>query len=109
MPPKSAVIRGAQSLFQTQPIRFQGQYDDFETGLHYNRFRYYDPDLGRYVSQDPIGLMGGFNAYQYASNPTTWIDPSGLPGKPIIVIGEGQAAVNEGARLLSQQVMPPRA
>jgi len=46
--------------------------------LHYNRFRYYDADVGRFVSQDPIGLMGGMNLYQYAPNPTGWVDPFGL-------------------------------
>ncbi|WP_068639417.1 RHS repeat-associated core domain-containing protein [Thauera butanivorans] len=61
-----------------QNLRFQGQYYDEETGLHYNRFRYYDPDIGRFVSQDPIGLAGGVNTYQYAPNPVTWIDPLGL-------------------------------
>ena len=61
-----------------QPLRFQGQYYDAETGLHYNRFRYYDPDAGRFISQDPIGLAGGLNLYQYAPNPLTWIDPWGL-------------------------------
>lgn len=61
-----------------QPLRFQGQYYDAETGLHYNRFRYYDPDVGRFVSQDPIGLAGGLNLYQYAPNPLSWVDPLGL-------------------------------
>ncbi|PWF46706.1 RHS repeat-associated core domain-containing protein [Massilia glaciei] len=61
-----------------QPLRFQGQYHDDETGLHYNRYRYYDPDSARYVSQDPVGLLGGLNSYQYASNPTTWTDALGL-------------------------------
>ncbi len=61
-----------------QPLRFLGQYYDQETGLHYNRFRYYDPDTGRFISQDPIGLMGGFNLYQYAPNPVGWVDPLGL-------------------------------
>ncbi|WP_444919807.1 RHS repeat domain-containing protein [Microbulbifer sp. CnH-101-G] len=42
-----------------QPIRFQGQYFDEETGLHYNRFRYYDPQVGEFTQQDPIGLLGG--------------------------------------------------
>ncbi|ODC04976.1 hypothetical protein BFW38_16980 [Terasakiispira papahanaumokuakeensis] len=60
------------------PFRFQGQYHDRETGLHYNRFRYYDPRIGRFTTQDPIGLMGGENLYQYAPNPTGWIDPLGL-------------------------------
>ena len=61
-----------------QPLRFQGQYYDEETGLHYNRFRYFDPDLGMFISRDPIGLMGGSNTFQYAPNPTGWIDPFGL-------------------------------
>jgi RHS repeat-associated protein len=67
---------------QTQALRFQGQYFDSETGLHYNRFRYYDPDIGRFVSQDPIGLAGGTNVYQYAPNPCGWLDPLGLAGNP---------------------------
>jgi len=59
-------------------IRFQGQYFDEETGLHYNRHRYYNPDTGQFISQDPIGLLGGVNNYQYAPNPLGWIDPLGL-------------------------------
>ncbi|WNO11135.1 RHS repeat-associated core domain-containing protein [Teredinibacter sp. KSP-S5-2] len=59
-------------------IRFQGQYFDEETGLHYNRHRYYDPSVGQFITQDPIGLLGGVNNYQYAPNPTGWIDPFGL-------------------------------
>lgn len=61
-----------------QPLRFQGQYADGETGLHYNRFRFYDPNTGRFVSQDPIRLNGGNNLYQYAPNPVAWVDPLGL-------------------------------
>ena len=59
-------------------LRFQGQYFDAETGLHYNRFRYYSPDTGRFINQDPIGLLGGINNYQYAPNPVGWVDPLGL-------------------------------
>ncbi|ELY7190965.1 RHS domain-containing protein [Acinetobacter baumannii] len=59
-------------------IRFQGQYFDEETGLHYNRYRYYSPYVGRFVSKDPIGLLGGNNVYVYAKNPITWIDSKGL-------------------------------
>ncbi|WP_279609281.1 RHS repeat-associated core domain-containing protein [Burkholderia diffusa] len=62
------------------PIRFQGQYNDHESGLHYNRHRYYDPEVGRFVSKDPIGYAGGHNLWQYAPNPTGWIDPLGLSG-----------------------------
>jgi len=59
-------------------LRFQGQYFDEETGLHYNRHRYYNPGTGQFISQDPIGLLGGVNNYQYAPNPVGWIDPFGL-------------------------------
>ncbi|PIT58050.1 RHS repeat domain-containing protein [Snodgrassella alvi] len=61
-----------------QNLRYQGQYLDRETGLHYNTFRYYDPDIGRFTQPDPIGLAGGFNLYQYAPNGLTWVDPWGL-------------------------------
>ncbi|MES2262212.1 MAG: RHS repeat-associated core domain-containing protein [Pseudomonadota bacterium] len=66
-----------------QPFRFQGQQFDDETGLHYNRFRHYDPQIGRFISEDPIGLEGGNNFFQYASNPMVWIDPLGLASKCI--------------------------
>ena len=61
-----------------QNLRFQGQYHDHESGLHYNRFRYYDPQIGRFVSQDPIGIEAGWHHTAYAPNPFTWIDPLGL-------------------------------
>lgn len=62
----------------TQNLRFMGQYFDEETGLHYNRHRYYDPECGQFISQDPIGLLGGLNNYQYVPNPVSWVDPLGL-------------------------------
>ncbi|MDX1552665.1 MAG: RHS repeat-associated core domain-containing protein, partial [Marinobacter sp.] len=64
------------------PIRFQGQYHDPETGLHYNRHRYYNPNIGRFLTPDPIGLAGGLNNYQYVPNPTGWVDPLGLASTP---------------------------
>ena len=66
---------------ELQPIKFQGQSLDVETGLHYNRFRYYDSDVGMFISRDPIGLMGGSNVFQYAPNPIGWIDPWGLKAR----------------------------
>ncbi len=65
-------------------FRFQGQYYDAETGLHYNGQRYYDPKTGRYLSPDPIGLAGGVNPYVYVGNdPVNLIDLLGLaPGDP---------------------------
>ncbi|QLJ66661.1 glycohydrolase toxin TNT-related protein [Serratia marcescens] len=67
-----------QDLDYSQNLRLQGQYLDRETGLHYNLFRYYDPDIGRFTQHDPIGLAGGINLYQYAPNPLGWVDPLGL-------------------------------
>ncbi len=60
-----------------QPLRFAGQYADESTGLHYNTFRFHDPDVGRFVSQDSIGLYGGENLYAYGRNAQRWIDPWG--------------------------------
>ncbi|WP_299434345.1 RHS repeat-associated core domain-containing protein [uncultured Maribacter sp.] len=60
------------------PFRYQGQYEDSETGLYYNRFRYYSADSGTYISQDPIKLSGGDNLYAYTRNSNVLIDPLGL-------------------------------
>ncbi|MDO7520641.1 RHS repeat-associated core domain-containing protein [Acinetobacter baumannii] len=64
--------------FEQNNLRFQGQYYDQETELHYNRYRYYEPHSARYVSKDPIGLEGGMNTSSYVSDPNQWIDPKGL-------------------------------
>ena len=61
-----------------QPYRLPGQQHDEESGLYYNRHRYYDPLQGRYITQDPMGLKGGWNLYQYPLNPLQQIDPMGL-------------------------------
>ncbi|WP_161788602.1 RHS repeat-associated core domain-containing protein [Burkholderia paludis] len=75
----------AAGIVPRNPLRFQGQQVDEETGLHYNRYRYYDPGSGRFVSKDPIGLAGGINVYQYVPAPTGWIDPVGLARIPASV------------------------
>jgi RHS repeat-associated protein len=61
-----------------QDIRLPGQYHDKETGLYYNRHRYYDPRIGSYINQDPIGLWGGGNLYGYPLDPLRGIDALGL-------------------------------
>ncbi|MDT0137130.1 RHS repeat-associated core domain-containing protein [Acidovorax sp. PRC11] len=76
MPP--AQQRHAREEALEQNLRLQGQYLDRETGLHYNTFRYYDPDVGRFISPDPVGLEGGLHLQRYAPNPVSWIDPWGL-------------------------------
>ena len=60
------------------PFRYQGQYHDPETGLHYNRFRYYSPEEGMYLSHDPIGLLGGHRLYEYVNDNNVSIDIYGL-------------------------------
>lgn len=64
-------------------FRMAGQEYDWETGLYYMRARYYDPKLGRFLSEDPLGVAGGLNLYAYANNdPVNWSDPSGLDPCP---------------------------
>ncbi|APZ64731.1 AAA family ATPase [Salmonella enterica subsp. enterica serovar Stanley] len=86
-----------------QPLRLPGQYFDDETGLHYNLFRYYAPECGRFVSQDPIGLRGGLNLYQYAPNSLTWIDPLGLDVIRLrhYTSNQGFAAIKESMKILA--------
>jgi RHS repeat-associated protein len=74
-----AHIEQGEDLYQ--PFRQPGHFYDAETGLHYNRFRYYDPALGRYLESDPIGISGGVNLYAYTRNPLKEVDLRGLNGK----------------------------
>ena len=71
-------MREGQGTPQDCPFRYQGQYEDAETGLYYNRFRYYDPEAGQYISQDPVGLEGGLAAYAYVADPHQQVDVFGL-------------------------------
>ena len=70
--------RNQSNGYRLPAIPVTEQYADREAGLHYNFFRYYEPDAGRFVSQDPIGLWGGDNLYRFSSNIQIWIDPLGL-------------------------------
>ncbi|WP_256578228.1 RHS repeat-associated core domain-containing protein, partial [Pseudomonas sp. PIC25] len=84
------------------PLRFPGQLYDAHSALHYNYFRDYDPETGRYVESDPIGLEGGINTYGYVgSNPLRYIDPTGeniaLQAVVVVaVVAAGAAVVNSG-------------
>jgi RHS repeat-associated protein len=87
-------------------IRFQGQYLDQETGLHYNRYRYYSPYVGRFISKDPIGLLGGDNLYAYAPNPIVWVDSLGL-NKKLTLSQQQERAVSAVNRLRAQELSKP--
>jgi len=84
-------------------LRFQGQYEDVETGLYYNLNRYYDPQTGRYINHDPIKTMGGLNLYQYCPNPVEWVDPLGLtaakedPGRQKNAVAKTQASIGNAS------------
>jgi RHS repeat-associated protein len=83
------------------PLRFPGQYFDRETGLHYNFARYYDPETGRYQSDDPLGLAPSPNPRAYVPNPTRYVDPLGLTVGP-----GGQHSGGTGPRpILSDDAM----
>lgn len=69
-----------------QSCRLQNQYCDLETGLHYNFFRYYEPDAGRFVNHNPIKYLGGTNFYTYAFSIVNWVDFLGL--NPFRVFGK---------------------
>lgn len=87
-----------------QPFHLQNQYADRETGLHHNFFRYYEPDAGRFVNPDPIGLKGDFNVYQFAPNAQDWIDPSGNIAFVPILIAMGVGALTGAATDAGMQV-----
>ncbi|GLO02511.1 RHS repeat-associated core domain-containing protein [Pseudomonas putida] len=88
-----------------QSLRFQGQYFDSESNLNYNTFRYYDPEIGRFITQDPIGLEGGSNLYQYAPEPNGWVDPLGLTCGKLNdkVIAEANQVAAPGGNITAQQ------
>ena len=86
-----------------QPFRLQNQYYDEETGLHYNLMRYYEPEAGRFVNQDLIGLLGGENLYQFAPNAQRWVDTLGLSPSRILDRALGG---KKGDRLSAHHLIP---
>ncbi|WP_425127080.1 RHS repeat-associated core domain-containing protein [Burkholderia diffusa] len=85
---QEAIRKASGKALIANSIRFQGQYHDHETGLHYNRYRYYDPHGARYVTKDLLGFAGGLNLYLYAGgNPLTSLDPLGLD--TVVIHGRG--------------------
>jgi RHS repeat-associated protein len=97
---------------QACPFRWPGQYEDEETGLYYNRFRYYDPESGEYVSQDPIGLRGGMAFCAYVRDPLKLIDPFGLSScsskKPIIIGEDMTGRVDKFAKMMDADTISDR-
>lgn len=84
-------VRAGLGTPQDCPFRYQGQYEDVETGLYYNRFRYYDPEAGSYISQDPVGLESRvYNFYAYTADTNATIDPLGLDWNYVLVDKAGK-------------------
>jgi RHS repeat-associated protein len=94
----------------TTPVRFQGQYADDETGLVYNRARYYDPSTGRFISADPILNDGGLNHFAYCTNPLSWVDPLGLSEDDTLLLGRYmETRVQPAAKVLGAHTYSQRA
>ena len=89
-----------------QPFRLQNQYFDEETGLHYNLMRYYEPEAGRFVNQDPIKLIGGDNLYQFAPNTQEWIDPLGESGYRLRKSMESQGMFRPASSWQTHHLIP---
>lgn len=89
------------------PWRFPGQYGDDETGLVYNRFRYYDPDTGAYISKDPMGLAGGLVEYGYVEDPGIASDPLGLIVVYHYTSSDGYKAITAQRDWLFKASTPP--
>ncbi|EOW5658566.1 zincin-like metallopeptidase toxin domain-containing protein [Escherichia coli O112ab:H9] len=95
-------------------LLYAGQWQDAESGLCYNRFRYYESETGMYLVSDPLGLLGGEQTYRYVPNPCGWVDPLGLAASSKIsslmdYIGDGRRVSGhtgflDGVRLSRSQI-----
>jgi RHS repeat-associated protein len=101
-------IHELSGALTTTPLRLQGQYEDEETSLVYNRARYYEPATGRFISSDPIGCDGGLNLFAYAPNPIGWADPFGLSPDDTVLLGRVMATrVQPAAAVLDAHTYSP--
>lgn len=98
---------GATEADPGMPLRFAGQYHDVESGLNYNFQRYYDPNTGRYITQDPLGLVPSPNPATYVPNPTTATDPLGLAACKPLIIGENMSRVKSYAKMVGAHSYQP--
>ncbi|EMN5132515.1 RHS repeat protein [Burkholderia contaminans] len=104
---REVICEASGAVSHANPIRFLGQHHDAESGLHYNRYRYYDPNVGRYVSKDPLGLLGGYNLYAYVRNaPTMRSDPLGLQDVGFFNAPGVQQRASEGMWRMQQGQSP---
>lgn len=101
-----AVAPGAGVAYH---LRFPGHYLDPETGLHYNRFRYYSPGLGRYLQSDPLGQAGGINLYAYPANPLVRVDVLGLHAKDAAPKKSGGGNAKKGPDAEAPAAKKPKA
>jgi RHS repeat-associated protein len=93
----------------TTPFRFLGQYEDEETGLCYNRYRYYDPETGKFISPDPIGIEGGLNIYARGADPLQYIDALGLAGRyPLDIVWTPSSWLTPDERAIQKDVKEAR-
>ncbi|WP_024253009.1 zincin-like metallopeptidase toxin domain-containing protein, partial [Escherichia coli] len=106
--------RGERDAEADPGLLYAGQWQDAESGLCYNRFRYYEPETGMYLVSDPLGLQGGEQTYRYVPNPCGWVDPLGLAASSKIsslmdYIGDGRRVSGhtgflDGVRLSRSQI-----
>lgn len=95
----------------TTPLRSEGQYYDEETGLSYNRFRYYDAEIASFISPDPLGTAGSLHPYALGWNPISWLDPYGLNGQDRAThareLQQGTPGQQRRTTLATAEVDPP--